>query len=255
MINAIQEALVPAGQTCGTTAPTVSAMSRLHGSVGTTGREPSMEFQMRNKTFISSMVGIAAAVAVAGSANAAVTAFTPTGGLVTNADIVNGNDLMVFTVGASDITVSALGSFNGYVGTRAVGIFAWNNATNVATGSALVSGNVTTDDSRIGFSYAAVDPLVPTSTLTAGQKYVLVGQTVAGNYEYATNISNAGVGSGISFNSYWYNNGGPLNATFTNGTDSTPYFGPNFQFSVVPAPGAVALLGAAGLIAARRRRA
>ena len=34
MINAIQEALAPVGQTHGTTAPTVSAMSRLHGSVG-----------------------------------------------------------------------------------------------------------------------------------------------------------------------------------------------------------------------------
>ena len=33
-----------------------------------------MDFQMRNKTFISSMVGIAAAVAVAGAANAALTA-------------------------------------------------------------------------------------------------------------------------------------------------------------------------------------
>ena len=38
MINAIQEALVPVGQTCETTAPTVSALSRLHGSVDPTGR-------------------------------------------------------------------------------------------------------------------------------------------------------------------------------------------------------------------------
>ena len=34
MINAIQEAIAPLGQTCVTTAPTVSAKSRLHGSVG-----------------------------------------------------------------------------------------------------------------------------------------------------------------------------------------------------------------------------
>ena len=52
-----------------TTAPTVSAMHRLHGSVGTTGREPSMEFQMRNKTFISSMV---MSVACVSAANAGV---------------------------------------------------------------------------------------------------------------------------------------------------------------------------------------
>jgi hypothetical protein len=69
-MNATQKTIAPVGQTSGITAPTVSALYRLHGSVGTTGREPSMEFQMRNKTFISSMVGIAAAAAVAGSANA-----------------------------------------------------------------------------------------------------------------------------------------------------------------------------------------
>jgi hypothetical protein len=45
MINAIQEAIAPVGQTSVTTAPTVSALSRLHGSVGRTGEEPLKEFQ------------------------------------------------------------------------------------------------------------------------------------------------------------------------------------------------------------------
>jgi MYXO-CTERM domain-containing protein len=214
-----------------------------------------MEYQLRNKTFISSMAGMAAVVAVAGSANAAVTAFSPINGMIESGGIANGNALMVFTVGESDITVSALGSFNGYDGTRAVGIFAWDGS--AGSREALVSGNVTTTDNtqggttQGGFSYAACF-----MTLTARLQYVLVGQTVVGSYEYGTSFTNAGVGSGISFDSYWYNFAAPLNATPSNtSADPFPYFGPNFQFSVVPAPGALALLGVAGLIGARRRRA
>ena len=208
-----------------------------------------MEYQLRNKTFISSMAGMAAAVAVAGSANAAVTAFSPINGMIESGGIANGNALMVFTVGESDITVSALGSFNGYDGTRAVGIFAWDGS--AGSREALVSGNVTTNNTQGGFSYAACF-----MTLTARLQYVLVGQTVVGSSEYGTAFTNAGVGSGISFDSYWYNFAAPLNATPSNtSADPFPSFGPNFQFSVVPAPGALALLGVAGLIGARRRRA
>ena len=207
-----------------------------------------MEYQLRNKTFISSMAGMAAAVAVAGSANAAVTAFSPINGMIESGGIANGNALMVFTVGESDITVSALGSFNGYDGTRAVGIFAWDGS--AGSREALVSGNVTTNNTQGGFSYAACF-----MTLTARLQYVLVGQTVVGSYEYGTSFTNAGVGSGISFDSYWYNFAAPLNATPSNtSADPFPSFGPNFQFSVVPAPGAAALIGLAGLVGSRRRR-
>ena len=203
---------------------------------------------MRNKTFISSMVGIAAVVAVAGSANAAVTAFSPINGIIQNGNIANGNALMVFTVGESDITVSALGSFNGYDGTRAVGIFAWDGS--FGSREALVSGNVTTNNTQGGFSYAACF-----MTLQARLQYVLVGQTVVGSSEYGTAFTNAGVGSGSSFDSYWSNFAAPLNAYPSNtSADDFPSFGPNFQFSVVPAPGAAALIGLAGLVASRRRR-
>ena len=209
-----------------------------------------MEYQMRNKTFISSMVGIAAAVAVAGSANAAVTAFSPTVTTLTN-DAGNGNDLLIFTVGASDITVTSLGLFNGYAGTRAVGIFAWNG-TNAGTGSALGQASVTTNNST-GYTYSS-----PTNfTLSAGQQYVLVGQSFLGMTSNTALYANAGAGSGITFNSYWYNGGAPLDPVglAESANYSPAYFNANFQFSVVPAPGALALLGVAGLVGARRRRA
>ena len=209
-----------------------------------------MEYQMRNKTFISSMVGIAAAVAVAGSANAAVTAFSPTVTTLTN-DAGNGNDLLVFTVGGSNLTVTSLGLFNGYAGTRAVGIFVWNG-TNAGTGSALVQASFLTDNTTNGYSYTAAS-----ATLLANQQYVLVGQSFLGMTSNTALYANAGAGSGITFNSYWYNGGAPLDPVglAESANYSPAYFNANFQFSVVPAPGALALLGVAGLVGARRRRA
>ena len=196
------------------------------------------------------MVGAAAAVAVAGSANAAVTtAFTPINTTLTN-DAGNGNDLLIFTVGTSDITVTSLGLFNGYAGTRAVGIFAWNG-TNAGTGSALGQASITTNNST-GYTYSS-----PTNfTLSAGQQYVLVGQSFLAMTSNTALYSNAGAGSGITFNSYWYNGGAPLDPVglAESANYSPAYFNANFTYTV-PAPGALALLGVAGLIGARRRRA
>jgi MYXO-CTERM domain-containing protein len=208
---------------------------------------------MRSKTFISSMVGVAAAVAVAGSANAGIpaftTAFSPVNATITT-DAGNGNDLLVFTVGASDIAVTSLGLFNGYIGTRDVGIYAWNGSTNSGFGPALGQASVTTNNSTTGYTYSS-----PTNfTLTAGQQYVVVGQSKPGMASNTAAYADAGSGAGIVFNSYWYNSSGSLNPTPNSPVYSPAYFNANFQFSVVPAPGAVALLGAAGLIAARRRR-
>jgi len=201
------------------------------------------------------MVGVAAAVAVAGSANAGIpaftTAFSPVNATITT-DAGNGNDLLVFTVGASDITVTSLGLFNGYSsGARDVGIYAWNGSTNSGFGPALGQASVTTNNSTTGYTYSS-----PTNfTLTAGQQYVVVGQSKYGMASNTAAYADAGSGAGIVFNSYWYNSSGSLNPTPGYPVYSPAYFNANFQFSVVPAPGAIALLGAAGLIAARRRRA
>jgi hypothetical protein len=60
MINAIQEAIAPVGQTRGTTAPTVSAMYRLHGSVGQMGESPSRRIDMRHVTLATSVLAVSA---------------------------------------------------------------------------------------------------------------------------------------------------------------------------------------------------
>jgi MYXO-CTERM domain-containing protein len=213
-----------------------------------------MEFQMRNKTFIPSLVGVTAAVAVAGSANAGIPAFTdafsPVNVTVTT-DAGVGNDLLVFTVGASDIAVTSLGLFNGYDGIRDVGIYAWNGLTNRGTGPALVSGSVTTDYAPNGYTFAACASTV----LTAGQQYVVVGQSKNRMASNTAAYADSGAGADITFNSYWYNSDTSLNATPGYPVYSPAYFNANFMFSVVPAPGAIALLGVAGLVGARRRRA
>ena len=208
---------------------------------------------MRNKTFISSIVGVTAAVA--GSANAGIpaftTAFSPAPSSLTT-DAGTGNDLLVFTVGASDIAVTSLGLFNGYSsGARDVGIFAWNG-TNAGTGSALVQASVLTDNTTNGYTYTGAS-----ATLLANQQYVLVGQSFLGMTSNTALYANAGAGSDITFNSYWYNGGAPLDPVglAESANYSPAYFNANFQFSVVPAPGAIALLGVAGLVGARRRRA
>ena len=214
---------------------------------------------MRTQTFISSMVGVVAAVAVAGSANAAV-AFN---GVGANVDGYAGNQGMVFTVGASDILVTHLGAYNGAAEVSTVGIYIYSSPTVTGTTGINVGGtfNVTTTNTDNGsFTYAALN--ASSFQLTAGQTYIVVNNSSGHNFETTTAAINAAV-SGITFNGYRYNYTAPgfdpIMATESGITPQaqywgTPYIGANFQFSVVPAPGALALLGAAGLIGARRRR-
>jgi MYXO-CTERM domain-containing protein len=65
MINAIQEALAPVGQTCGTTAPTVSALSRLHGSVDLQIGHGPKDLNMRNSFILGSIMAVTACNAAA----------------------------------------------------------------------------------------------------------------------------------------------------------------------------------------------
>ena len=254
---------------------------------------------MRTQTFISSMVGIAAAVAVAGSANAAIVWSG-----VQNASIS-------LTAGVSNLVMTSNGSFQSapeYVPVTGDPLFvAFGNFT---TGNYTVSS---TSYSQIGLSGASDDGSngsfrfqVYGNLATASSS----GLRTVVNNTFGTSInglsgtlaySGSSVGSGFalsnntgSYNSYRLN-GGSTGAQGGQFNNSTGYVG--FRFTTdagtswfygwakysggsngasgtlvewaynntaagaitagqvpVPAPGAAALIGLAGLVATRRRR-
>ncbi len=227
---------------------------------------------MRNKTFISSMVGVAAAVAVAGSANAGIAP----------------NVVDPFTTAQSFSTDSSTG-FVSITG----GLFNERNAIrSIRAGGTGVSGTPT---NNVDFTTnRAATGVVTLSYRMAGGSStdlsLITGMSIALS---ALNLSNGA--TGVSF--YWQAidvNSISMNATqdlFSNGTSTFDFAaatmglgfdltkvtilevsvsqlgGPtsgstvsvsgtlsNFSYTAVPAPGALALLGAAGLVGARRRR-
>ncbi len=251
----------------------------LRPSVGATGREPSMEFQMRNKTFISSMLGIAAAaaVAVAGSASAAVVS------------------LFDFTTGVSNDSTGSV------TGSNPLSTWLTENERKGSTTSATGSGGAITMASasvvQAGGSplaafgvFAEFNPNPPynyyssvdLSGATAIEFNVTAYSGVAttwnlyvfdenGNINGASlTVSSAGTKSfstAFGDNIDWSKVVGvelqaesgilpPAERTPSNyyGTFSFTFDGMN-AVGVVPAPGALALLGVAGLVGARRRRA
>ena len=305
VMNAIQEAIAPVGQPFVTTAPTVSAVSRLHRSVGQSGELPSMEFQMRNKTFISSMV---LSVACVSAANAAVTpgfvsiddfqiASTANGSATWNDVFTDDFDAygaaeerMTYGAGrkanastmgnayGSVVVASNSGvmtmSYGGVAGTSN-GAF---NANNVATwgfGYFVDQAPVQTAQaafaSTTGFnwstgtafsfdiaSYASSGPvnsplLQMVATDNDGNTFYTQVALVNGH----VNV-NFSAFTGINFSNLYYI-GFQLDNTNTAGSPSgggVPSASLQISnFGYVPAPGAVALLGAAGLVGARRRRA
>jgi hypothetical protein len=225
---------------------------------------------MQNKTFISSMVGVAAAVAVAGSAMAAV--------------------VDPFTDASS---VSSGASSGSYIssGNTAISGGLWNNrVTKVFTSSNLrATSNVSVTGGSLVFSVTQVG-----SSQSANQKglveYSNVPAGVGPDFSNFTSLTfdynstfNFGVrvhidGMTSNFLEQTGVTAGNGTLTFTraqfnfDGTETdvpsmwVEFFrqGSNASGSLtvtnlsangVPAPGAIALLGAAGLIGARRRRA
>ncbi len=229
---------------------------------------------MRNKTLISSMVGVAAAVAVAGSANAGVTIDSFTNSTLTQ-------------------DRSSFGSiFNsredGNNGTSALPTI--NTATNrleVNTGAEL--GSVTTFWQNfeangdvgpfIDLSQLSTITFDVTSQAASVITFVIQQRTgdlyssgSAGSVRW-TNVA-VGAGSSSVTLTVGQNSGGVWsvsgigtaalsNVSYmsmrlgTTGAGAVGFVGSigNLQYNLVPAPGAFALLGAAGLVGARRRRA
>jgi MYXO-CTERM domain-containing protein len=73
---------------------------------------------------------------------------------------------------------------------------------------------------------------------------------------FVTSLTSGGTGASIVLSNVQFNGGngfvgvGGVNGTYSGSSQNNYY-----NLSVVPAPGAVALLGAAGLVGGRRRRA
>ena len=221
---------------------------------------------MRNKTFISSMVGIAAAAAVAGSANAGVT-------------------IDSFTNSTFDQDRASFGSiFN----TRSYGINGTSNVPTInATTNRLVAdtgdGFITTywenieADLNVGpfinLSQLSTITFDVTSAAASKITFVIKESAFAAGSVRWTNVA-VGAGSSSVTLTVGQNSGGVWSVagngmadlsnvsfmalklgTLTGGATGFNGSIGNLQYNLIPAPGALALLGVAGLVGARRRRA
>jgi len=288
-----------------------------------------MEFQMRNKTFISSMAGVAAAMSVAGSAMAGViydsmptgpgainpatgtpyrtwsqsfsgSSVTELGGKIKLAGAdrelssatVKMKGLSSGVTGYFDMTfnvysVAANGGLGSLLGTRTQNFFspAGNNSDPGYSNRPLFdctfdlsSLNVTLPEQiYYGVAIALNTGGVGDSTNVNLWNYGTrpVNFTEAYSQEWIGTTTNAYVDGAANLNSFA--NGTQVTTgtdlitgtwgrylyqgtvyTYDASTGNTPFYTgmtPNVSISAVPAPGAFALLGAAGLIGGRRRRA
>ncbi len=247
---------------------------------------------MRNKTFISSMVGVAAAAAVAGSANAGV----PTGVSVfdfttpissLSSGSVNGsnpfntwqtsNGLKTTSLSANAqggaITLAADGANvakNGGTPTFDFGVFtaldpsgeAYGSFVNL-TGMTALELNVTAYTPYTSGLYTAPSLVMNVSMWDDSISESASGQLIINGTgkKSATITATAGFNwskvAGIEIQGFSY----ALPASGAGRTNDNWYASYSFTFDsmvavgAVPAPGALALLGAAGLVGARRRRA
>jgi len=251
---------------------------------------------MRNKTFISSMVGVAAAAAVAGSANAGIPTGVSVFDFTTNvtslsSGSVNGSNPFntwdtsnglnstatsatalggAITLATGNTARYSSGTTTNAMPTLAFGVFTaldpitqnWGSFVNL-TGMTALELNVTTYTPYTSGAYTApslvmnvylYDDSISESAdglLTidgTGTKLATITASAGFNWSKVT-----GVGiQGLSFT---------LPASGAGRTNANWYASYSFTFDsmvavgAVPAPGALALLGAAGLVGARRRRA
>ena len=273
-MNATQKSTAPVGQTCVTTAPTESATYRRHGSVGTIGREPNpkMELQMRNTTFISSMVGISAAVALAGSAMGAVTSIIidPFTTATTVAQANNGAEISpiggAFAVRMMTTNSGGISASVGATSGKMVGTWASNSTGDGRTLTASWYNNMGDPSTNLS-GFSQFDFFVGGSNI-AGMTFSMefAGGDGAGMWDYYTATKNLVAGwntiqlsdFSVPASSLVLAAIDPSSVNFVN-LFLTADRGRNVEISnftaAVPAPGALALLGVAGLAGGRRRRA
>ena len=265
---------------------------------------------MRNKTFISSMVGIAAAVSVAGSASAAIiydSSSTYQWGTLspTATSGWNGNIVQHPTQPYLAQQVAEVGGKIGFAGTDRFAQSATVQMRTGPNGSAAIAGNVTLTlnfysinvDGSIGTTLGSrtqtfASPAGSGSTNTTYRPYYdatfdlsSLSLTLPNQVYFGVALLNPGLdattqSTNISLWCYGTSPSSPFStadSTFdgsviktgtdlsnsvwireSNGTVFNPDysgFTPNLTVNAVPAPGALALLGVAGLAGGRRRRA
>ena len=229
---------------------------------------------MRNKTFISSMVGVAAAVSVAGSANAGVTIDSFTNSTFDQERTSYGS---IFNSRSGSETSSSLtyeidattNRLKANTGANAIIVVEWlnydangNNGPNINLSQlSTITFDVTSSAaSKISFDIQQLNSL---SSVIGGVRW--------SNVAIAAGSSSVTLTVGQNSGGTWTTRGTGLaalsnvNVMFmsfgktgtSSGIGAVSFDGSigNLQYNLVPAPGAVALLGVAGLVGGRRRRA
>jgi hypothetical protein len=212
---------------------------------------------MRFNSLVPSMVGVAAAVAVAGSAIAGVvdpfTTAEPfstnsgdwlpiSGALFNERDAVRRGSSGSIDNGNLIFTVASGFNFLGLNYQMSGG--ATNDLSSIAAMSIALSGlNTSGAATGIAFNLYMADET---------DKFLSTIQTLSADGVSTFNFASATVDAGFDLTKVKTMT---LEITSVGGAGSVSGTLSNFSYTVVPAPGAVALLGAAGLVGARRRRA
>ena len=212
---------------------------------------------MRFNSLVPSMVGVAAAVAVAGSANAGVvdpfTTAEPfstnsgdwlpiSGALFNERDAVRRGSSGSIDNGNLIFTVASGFNFLGLNYQMSGG--ATNDLSSIAAMSIALSGlNTSGAATGIAFNLYMADET---------EKFLSTIQTLSADGVSTFNFASATVDAGFDLTKVKTMT---LEITSVGGAGSVSGTLSNFSYTAVPAPGALALLGAAGLFGARRRRA
>ena len=219
---------------------------------------------MRSKTFISSMVGVAAAAAVAGSANAAAVS-------VYNFALTFNTPNPTSDTDFQSSSGSATGLWDSYVAAAVAegsDVIASPGSMQFAVGSDFAASAGFELRSVAGANLVGVtDFQFNVTAYTGGATYWIVTATDIIGRQLASSVSISGTGQ-KTFAVSTFSNPIPITYGFdwskvttislfaiNDGSASSFTFDSWTAVGVVPAPGALALLGVAGVVGARRRRA